>query len=334
MNSNAANTIVSTSKYTVRLTAAVVATVACLSLAALPAHAQTRVVLQLDWIFNAQFAGVYQAIEQGYFAGEGLVVEVRRAEPGLATVPLVMAQDGIVFGSAESNVVMGGFADGHPLRIAGTMFQGSPIGWMFLRSSGITSIADFAGKRIGIHSDGDRVLKVMTRAHNVTVDDFELPKIGHNPQALLDGEVDAMQCYVIDEFVKLRMQAGDQAAVILARDHDYSAYSQVVFTTAYVTENHPDVVAGFIRALRRGWAYALQHPEATVDLILSRYNPQLDRSYQLGSLAEIDGLVRPDGTTIMQPPELEVLQRSLAMYASMGVLPADLDLAPLMAIPE
>jgi hypothetical protein len=36
----------------------------------------------------------------------------------------------------------------------------------------------------------------------------------------------------------------------------------------------------------------------------------------------------------MQPPELEVLQRSLAMYASMGVLPADLDLAPLMAIPE
>jgi len=285
------------------------------------------VTMQLDWIFNAQFSGLYQAIEQGYYLEEGLEVTLVPAPPQIRVVDATFAHEGIAFGSSESNLLLAARAQGDPVKALATMFQGSPMGWMSLKSSGIESFEDLAGKSIGIHADGEKVIKLVTREQNVGIEDFELPKVGYDPVIIANGEVTAMQCYVIDEFVKLQLMTNNGGSILMASDFGYHAYSQVIFTSDEVVENYPEVVRSFLLATQKGWSYALDNQEATVDLILSQYNPELDREYQLASLAEIEKLVRPDGAAPLAPMNPEVWATSQKQFLANDLLesPADLE---------
>ena len=287
--------------------------------------------MQLDWIFNAQFAGLYQAEHQGFFREAGLDVELVPVDPDQQTVGAVLEGD-LAFGSAESNVILKAHAEGAPLRVLATMFQDSPLGWMYLQNAQIQTFADLAGKRIGIHPDGEKVLSVVSRKAGMQPNDFLLPHVGYDIKVLLEGKIDAMQCYAIDEFVTLQMATGGEGRLFMAKDLGYKAYSQVIFTTAETLEQHPAVVRSFLRAVQRGWTYALDHKQETVDLILREYNSELDPRHQLASLQKIETLVRPGGSVPLAPIRREVFAQSMRMYVEAGLLPAATDLEELLAI--
>lgn len=289
-----------------------------------------KITMQLDWIFNAQFAGLYQAEHQGYFEEAGLAVTLIPVDPQQKTVPAVLEAGELAFGSAESNVLLDAHAEGAPIRIVATMFQDSPIGWMFLESSGISEFRDLAGKRIGIHPDGEKVLGLAARHAGFATDDFVLPHVGYDINILIDGEVDAMQCYAIDEFVKLELATDGGGEVFMARDFGYNAYSQMVFTTAETVERHPEAVRQFLHALQQGWTYALDHKEETVALILEQYNNGLDPAYQLASLEKIEELVRKNGKAPLYPVSPEVLQQSMVAYKEFGLIEEETDLEELL----
>lgn len=289
----------------------------------------TPVTMQLDWIFNAQFSGLYQAEEQGYFEEAGLDVTLVPVDPKQRTVPSVLAA-GLAFGSAESNVLLKAHANGSPIKVLGTMFQNSPIGWMFLEESGIKDFADLEGKRIGIHPDGEKVLGLVARQSGFETDDFVLPHVGYDINVVINGEVDAMQCYAIDEYVKLNLATDGKAGVLLARDFGYRAYSQVIFSSKETVEEHPEVVRAFLAAVQKGWAYALAHQEATVDLILEKYNPSLDKAYQLASLKEIEDLVLWEGGPPLAPIDPAVFADSMDAYHTTGLIEEKTDLGDLL----
>jgi ABC-type nitrate/sulfonate/bicarbonate transport system substrate-binding protein len=296
-----------------------------------PPRPSIPVVMQLDWIFNAQFAGLLQAKAQGFYEEAGLEVEIRPTNHEQLTVDRVLAGSGtLTLGSAESNVLLGAHAGGAPIKALATMFQGSPMGWMFLESSSIETFADLAGKRIGIHPDGEKVLRLAARNEAVSVEDFFLPEVGYKLDPLLSGEIDVMQAYVIDEFVQLKLKTDGAADILMAHDYGYSAYSQVFFTSEEALERWPQEIAAFLAASKRGWEYAFDHPEETVDLILQEYNPTLDRAYQLASLEAIEDLVSPDGLPVMSPMDPEVWARSQELFVEFGLLDAPTDLEKLL----
>ncbi len=290
----------------------------------LPA-APTPLVMQLDWIANVQFAGLFQAEARGLYRDAGLDVRILESDPQQKTVDAVLAGP-LIVGSAESNVLLRARADGRPVVALATMFQGSPIGWMYLKRSGIRRIEDLAGRRIGIHPDGEYVIEAVFAERGLERGHFNLPHVGYDIAILLRGEVDAMQGYEIDEFVKLRMAVGDEAGMFAARDFGYAAYSQVFFTSEGRLASDGAAIRAFLDASRRGWEHALAHPGETVDLVLAR-RPDLDREYQLRSLEAIAGLVRsPDGA-VMAPMRREVWETSLRNFLAQGLLerPVDLD---------
>lgn len=284
------------------------------------------VVMQLDWIHNAQFAGIYQAIEQGYFADAGFSVEVRPVDREMATVAATV-EAGAAFGSAESNVLLVAHANGAPVRAVATMFQDSPMGWMSLKSTGITSLADFPDHRIGIHPDGEKVFDLILSEQPFGRGDLTFIKVGWDPQIVADGEVDLMQAYAIDEFVRLQLMTGGGARILMAKDHGYQAYSQVVFTTETMTRNHPEKIGPFLKALREGWTFALGNIESTVDLIREEWNPELDRDYQIASLEAIGELVSPRGRPPLAPMSRQKWEASQRDFVRAGIIeePTDLD---------
>jgi ABC-type nitrate/sulfonate/bicarbonate transport system substrate-binding protein len=292
-----------------------------------PPTALRQVYFQLDWIYNAQFAGLYQAIEQGYFAEAGLAVTLAEAPKSRGVVEAVVAHPGIAFGSSESNVLLGKFADGLPVVALTAMFQQSPMGWMYLKTPDRETLADFAGARVGIHGDGEKVLRIALAQAGMTLDDVRMTEVGYDPAIVANGEIDLMQGYVIDEFVKLQQLVGEDAGVLMAKDYGYLAASQVIFTRADLAAQEPELVAAFLEACRRGWEYALAHPEETIDLLLREWNPDLDRAYQRQSLALMTPLVKAADGSLLAPMDRGEWEASMAMFVEHELLPAPIDLA-------
>jgi NitT/TauT family transport system substrate-binding protein len=290
----------------------------------------THVVAQFDWILNAQFAGFYQAIEQGFFKAEGLEVELRSGATTPDTVKMTLEAGPIAFGCAESNVLLADAAEGAPIRLLGTMFQNSPMGWMYLKGGSIKSFTDLADKRVGTHADGERVIRLLLQEAGADISKLETYDCGYDPNIIIEGEADAMQCYFIDEYVRLEQLIGKKAGIFLAKDHGYDAYSQVIFTSINVVENHPEIASAFLRALKKGWGHAFSHPEATVDLILSKYNPELDREYQLGSLAKIEQLMIPGPGSLFRPMDREILLAGQKSLYSFGLISRLVDIDELL----
>lgn len=291
----------------------------------------TPVVVQLDWIFNAQFAGFYQAIEQGYFEEAGLKVELRGGKTTDDVVESVLNEPAISFGSSESNVLLADAASGKDLRILGTMFQDSPMGWMYVRGGEIENFTDLADKRVGVHADGWRVIRLLLQEAGADLSGFETYDCGYDPQIVIGGEADAMQCYYIDEYVGLQELIGEQAGIFLAKDHGYEAYAQVIFTATETVAEHPEKVAGFLYALKRGWAYAFAHPEDTVELIRTKYSPELGFDYQLASLAKIEELMIPEPGALFRPVEAEVLEAGQERLLNYGLMDRELVIEDLLA---
>ena len=289
-----------------------------------------RVVFQLDWIHNVQFAGAHWAKEKGLFEAAGLDVEIRPFAKNQETVAAVLEAGAPVFGSAESNVILGARAKGAPIVAVATMFQGSPMGWMSLEKAGIQSVADLKGKRVGVHPDGDKVIDLVLRKHGLSKADIQVVTIGHDPSVLLEGQVDAAQGYWIDEFVKLQLATGGSSRMLLAKDLGYAGYSQVVFTTEETLVNHPRVVRAFLKALQEGWVAVFADREAAVDLTIGTFNPGLDRAYQRASLDAIAELMMPDGIKPMARMTREQWMEGQRIFMEAGILSQEVDLDELV----
>jgi len=290
----------------------------------------TPVVMQLDWIHNSQFAGFYQAIERGYYADLGLSVELRAGLTTAKTVTATLEEPAISFGSTESNVLLGDVSAGADAVALGTMFQYSPMGWMYLKDGAVSEFADLAKLRVGIHADGALVIALLLEQLGFDTTDLVTFDASYDPQQILDDKADALQCYYIDEFVKFEQLVGENAGVFLARDYGYNAYSQVMFTAAATVKQHPEVVADFLLATKRGWQYSFEHPEETVDLILTGYNEKLDRDYQLSSLAKIEELMVPEAGALFRPMKAAILEEGQRHLLKYNLIPKLVDIDALL----
>ena len=100
----------------------------------------------------------------------------------------------------------------------------------------------------------------------------------------------------------------------------------MLFTTEAVLEKHPELVVAVTEACRKGWAYALDHKEDTIDLILNSWKEDINRDYQIASLEKVESLVRPDGEAIMPWTDLSTWDEMQKLLLEFELLPSPVDL--------
>jgi formylglycine-generating enzyme required for sulfatase activity len=162
----------------------------------------TPVRVELDWIANAQFAGLLLAVERGWYREAGLDVTVVPVnQETMQTIEPVVAGKGISIGVADGSALLRARAGGAPVQAFATMFQASPIGIVTLESRGFESVAELKGKRIGIHAYNRPQLEKMLASAGLTLEDVEPVVLGNDHDSLPAGKVDAQVAYVIDEKV-------------------------------------------------------------------------------------------------------------------------------------
>jgi len=137
--------------------------------------------------------------------------------------------------------------------------------------------------------------------------------------ALARGETDAFNGYVTNEPWLLGREDHDYR-IINPRDYGVNFYKDVLMTSERLLSRKPDVVDAFPRASLRGWEYAMNHVEETVQLIHARYAPDKNIDHLRYKAQEMQRLVMPELIQLghMNPGRWEVIAES---YVALGMSP-------------
>jgi NitT/TauT family transport system substrate-binding protein len=222
--------------------------------------------LQADWYPQPEQGGYFNAIVQGYYQAEGLDVSV---------LPLsqygsgfqVVSSGGAEFGLNASDGVLEAVSNGLPLVAVGATMQHDPQAIMVHKNSPVHSFADLEGLSVAAQPGATwfRYIVSKYRLKNVR----ETPATHSIANFLADPNY-IQQIFVTSEpyFVT---KAGADYRTMLISSTGYDPY-RVFFTRRDYMEQHPDVVAKFVRATIKGWKDYLRDPTKANELIL-KLNP-------------------------------------------------------------
>jgi class 3 adenylate cyclase/ABC-type nitrate/sulfonate/bicarbonate transport system substrate-binding protein len=262
---------------------------ACLVLLAPhPAAALDQVSLQLKWKHQFQFAGYYAALDQGFYRAAGLDVTIREGGPDIDAAEAVAAGKA-EFGVCSSNVLRE-WVMGRHLVVLAVIFQQTPAIILVPRRADIRSVSDLRGRTL-MDAPGSDEIAAMLKHEGV--DYAALTRVDHrgDPRDLLAGMADAMVAYSTNEpFVLEQLGAAYRTFLPAAYGADF--YGDNLCSSEAEVKAHPERVSAFRAASLEGWAYALAHKEATVDLILKTYSAKKSREALLFEAARTDLLVR------------------------------------------
>lgn len=307
----------------------------------------TPVRLQLQWVAQSQFAGYYAAVAQGFYEEEGLDVEI--LEGAVEIVPQqVVASGGAEFGIAWVPKVLESNEQGVDLVNIAQVFQRSGTLQVSFVDSGIETVDDFAGMRIGTWGFGnEHELFAAMRAVDIdpeNTDDVTIVQQAFDMAALINGEIDAAQAMTYNEYAMVLetvdpdtgdfLYTADDLNVIDFNDVGTAMLQDHIFVNAewLAEEGNEEIAIAFLKASFRGWAFCRDNFDECVEIVLDN-GPTLGEGHMRWMLNEINKLVwpAPEGIGVL---DLDLWQQTVDVALDGAVIseaPADtayrLDLA-------
>jgi NitT/TauT family transport system substrate-binding protein len=248
-----------------------------LGLLAAPAFAQDAVTLQLKWVTQAQFAGYYVALEQGFYEEENLDVTIMPGGPDIAPTQVIAG------GGADVIVewmpaALAAREQGVPLVNIAQPFDRSGMQLTCWADSGITTPADFPNHTLGVWFFGNEypflswMSQLGVNTDGKDADGVEVLKQGFNVDPLLQRQADCISTMTYNEYGQV-LDAGVTEAELV----NFKYEDQGVATLEdglYVLEQNlqdpafVDKMARFVRASMKGWDYAIQNPDEAAQIVL------------------------------------------------------------------
>jgi signal transduction histidine kinase len=242
-------------------------------------QAAEKVILQLRWDHQFQFAGYYAALWQGYYKDIDLDVEIRSAVlPSRRTLNAIteVAEERAHFGvgSVDALVARG---KGSPLVLVADIFQQSAVGvfaWEETRLSSPADLLKLNVKRASASNLTDVELQAMLRSEGINPENVGKIMKGRPFNLLRDKKIDVYAGYTLTALWRAQ-QLGKRLTVMRPSAYGVDFYGDGLITHARIAEENPTMVARFKEASLKGWRYALENKEE----IVKRISQDLVRVY-------------------------------------------------------
>lgn len=264
----------------------------------------TPVKLQLQWLPQGQFAGYFAAQEQGYFEEAGLEVEI--IPSGGDIVPQDALSNGDVdYAIAWVPKVLGSIEAGAKVTNIAQIFQRSGTLQVAWADSGIESVADFEGKKIGSWGFGNEweIFAAMA-AEGLDSTTVEIITQDFNMNAFLSGDIDAAQAMTYNEYAQVletvnpetgELYSADDLNVISYEDTAGAMLQDAIWADSERLESdteYQETTVAFLKAVIKGWVYAAENPEDAAQITIdagSGWGP----SHELWMVNETNKLIWP-----------------------------------------
>ena len=232
------------------------------------ANGLLAVTLQTDWYPQPEMGGFYQAQLQGLYKAEGLDVTIA---PG---GPFVIGDQQVASGAAQfamssSDKVLVSASTGLPLIAVMATMQQDPQALLLHANSPVHDFADLENHAIAVKA-GSTWFEYLLKRYNLKKV-REIPATYSVASFLQDPEY-IQQCFVTSEPYFAR-KAGAAVKTMLISSTGYQPY-RVVETSQSFLQQHPEVVAKFVKASVEGWRNYLADP-TLVDAQLTKLNPAM-----------------------------------------------------------
>ena len=289
------------------------------------------VKLQLQWFTQAQFAGYFAALDQGFYAAAGLDVEI--LEGGVDIVPATVLDSGAA-DFAISWVPRGLVPREEGLNITNIaqVFQRSGTLQVSFVDQGIAGVDDLAGRTVGNWGFGNEFeLLAGLRSAGIDPDtDVTLVQQQFDMLALISGDIDAAQAMIYNEYAQVletvnpdtgELFQPEDLAIIDWNDVGTAMLNDAIWADADKLESdeeYKSMAVAFVEASLRGWAFCRDEFDACVDIVLAA-GPTLGESHQAWQLNEINNLIwpSPQGVGSM---DTELWDQTVEVAVSGGIL--------------
>jgi len=287
-----------------------------------------KVVLQLKFDHQFQFAGYYAAKRQGYYRQAGLSVDIRAAKEKDNSVTEVV--NGTAnFGVGSSSLLLKR-SIGLPVVALAVIYQHSPYVLIMPEGNKEQNLRNLADKKVMISAQGEEMIAFLMK-YGLPLDDIEFVDHSFDLNDLINGKVGAMSGYVTNQVNTLK-KLGYAYSAYNTRSAGIDFYGDNLFTSEQQIEDHPERVEKFVQASLKGWEYALAHPKEIAKLIKYTYKspktiPELEAEAQ-----QMVDLIQPQLLQLghMSP---ERWQHIADTYTSLNMLPANFDVNPFLYNP-
>ncbi len=263
---------------------------AAASLSALPALAQQKLDLILNWVPGGDHAPFYYAKKMGWYKEAGIDLGI---EPGRGSAPAVQK-----VGAGANQIGIADMANALVARGKGAntvgvfnVYANSPQGFYWLKSSGIKTVKDLAGKKIGNPAgDGARsVWPAFAKANGIDPGSVTWVNIDANSKlaALKAKSIDATTSFYNIHHIFQR-ELGDDMGFLAWKDAGFNPYGNTVIVNAdYLKANKP-VIASFVKVTQKAFAACVQTPRPCVQALVEANGAlQMDNEMQNWALVEV-----------------------------------------------
>ena len=266
------------------------------------AHAE-KVVLQLKWVTQAQFAGYYVAQEKGYYKAAGLDVVIKPGGPDIAPEQVIAGGGADVIVDWMPAALASREKGNNLVNIAQT-FKHSGLMLTCRKETGIKTPADLKGKTLGVWFFGNEYpfLSWMAKLGLKTDSDIKVLKQGFNVDPLLQKQADCISTMTYNEYHQV-LEAGikaDDLVVFKYEDQGVATLEDGLYVEQDKLKDPAFVatMAKFVKASMMGWNDLAKDPKGAVAAVLKNdASGQQTEAHQATMVNEVSKLVDgSDGT--------------------------------------
>jgi len=269
---------------------ALLAGVAASALAAAPAHAQTKLDFILNWVPGGDHAPYYYAKKMGWYKdagidlnlepGKGSAVAVQKVAAGANPIGLADMPNALTLRGKGADTV-GVF----------NVYANSPQGLYWLKSSGIKSVKDLAGKKIGNPAgDGARTIwPALAKANGMDANSVTWVNIDANSKlaALKAKSIDATTSFYNIHHI-FQKELGDDMGFVAWKDAGLNTYGNTVIVNGDFLKKNKPVVAAFVKVTQKAFAACVANPNPCVQALVEANGAlQFDNELQNWRLVEV-----------------------------------------------
>lgn len=261
------------------------------------AQSSDKIRFTAHWLPQAQFAGYYVAKEKGFYAKEGLYVELNHAGDKKSVEFLLQNNETDIISTFLSNAIKLR-AENTPVINICQLSQKSALMFVAKKKTNIAEIKDFNNKKIGTwKADFSDIPLALLYRENIT---FEIIPIQHSINLFLNDGIDLMTVMWYNEYHKI-ISAGiepDELSAFFLAEYGMDFPEDGIYCLEnYYTENKINVDK-FIKATLAGWQYAFENEEETLNIVIDymkRNKIQSNKAHQRWMLNKIKDVYSNNG---------------------------------------
>lgn len=243
-----------------------------------------KVTVTLDWTPNTNHTGLYAALDKGYFADEGLKVEIIQPPAGMGDQ--LVGSNQAQFGVSNQEAVTLARLEEIPVVSIAAVIQHNTSGFASLKSKGIKTPKDFEGKRYGGWGSPieEATIKVLMDKYNADISKVEILTTGSADFfATSEANADFSWIFYGWDGIAAEVKGVELNYIELVQvDPILDYYTPVLITNEKTINDNPELVRKFLAAVTKGYEFAIANPDEAAEILLQNA-PELDRDLVLAS---------------------------------------------------